>query len=55
MGLYRYDQMVGCLPGKTTREALLHRQVLWNVSGAGPIEKERCRQSIHNHMQQYDA
>ena len=25
------------------------------VSGAGPIEKEWCRQSIHKHMQQNDA
>jgi len=24
-------------------------------SEAGPIEKERCWQSIHKHMQQYDA
>ena len=54
VGFYRNEQG-GCLPGKSTREALLHRQVLWNVSGAGPIEKERCQQSKHKHMQHNDA
>ena len=36
------------MPVKSTREALLHRQVLWNVSGAGPIEKEWYRQTRKN-------
>ena len=30
-------------------------QVLGTPSGVEPIERGRCRQSINNHMQQYDA
>ena len=55
MGLYPNEQGgFACLVYQQGRHCSSDRYS-GTVSGAGPIEKERCRQSMHKHMQQYDA
>ena len=55
VGLYRNEQGgFSCLVDQQEGHCSSDRYS-GTLPGAGPIEKEQCRQSKHKHMQQYDA
>ena len=55
MGLYRYDQMVGCLPdGSLHGYGSLLGQSRYS-SGTDPVAKDNDTQASPNNVQQYDA
>ena len=45
----------GCLPDRTTKGHCSSDRYSGTPPGVEPIEKKRCRQSIHKQMQQNDA
>ena len=55
MGLYRYDQMVGCLPRGSVDWSFSLLGYSRYSSGAEPTAESTDTQSIPTNMQQYDA
>ena len=55
MGLYRYDQMVGCLPDGSMHGYGSSLGQSRYSSGAEPVAKDTDTQPSPNNVQQYDA
>ena len=55
MGLYRYDQMVGCLPDGSVHWYCSSSGLSRYSSGAEPAAESTDTQTSPNNMQQYDA